>query len=76
MADPADQRDLVRLEAHARAAAVAEPAAGELTGDVRRLDGQPGRQPLDDHDEGTAVGLAGGEEAQHVATLPEGRRRT
>ena len=74
VADPAEQGDLVGLEAHARAAAEAEPAPGQLVGDVRRLDGQAGRQPLDDHDQGATVGFTGGQKAQHTATLPDGRR--
>ena len=64
--------DLVLLEAHARTAAVAEPAAGQLGLDVVDGDGQAGGQALDDHDEGRAVGLAGGQEAQHAANLPAG----
>ena len=75
MADAADQGDLVGLEAHARAAAVAEAAPGQLVGDVGGLDRQPGRQALDDHDQGAAVGLSGGQKAQHTATLPDGQRR-
>ncbi len=73
MADAADERDLVGLEAHARAAPVAEPAPGQFVGDVGRLDRQTGRQTFDDDDERTAVRLAGGQVAQHDATLPEGR---
>ena len=75
MADAADQRDLVGLEAHARATPVAEPAPGQFVGDVGGLDGQPGGQALDDDDEGSAVGLSGGQEAQHTATLPDDQRR-
>ena len=69
--DAAEEGDLVRLEAHARAAPVAQAAPGQLGGDVGRLDGQPGGQAFDDHDQGFAMGLAGGQEAQHVATLPD-----
>jgi hypothetical protein len=73
VADAAEQRDLVGLEAHARAAPVAEAAPCQLVGDVGCLDGQAGGQALDDDDEGFPVGFAGGQEAQHVATLPDAR---
>ena len=75
MPDAAHQRDLVRLEAHPGTAPVAEPAAGQLVGDVGGLDGQPGGQALDDHDQGATMGLSGGQKAQHTATLPDGHRR-
>ena len=65
VADAAEQRQLVDLEALARAAAVAEAAAGQLGLDVLDRDGQPGGQALDDHHERLPVRLAGGEEAQH-----------
>ncbi len=71
---PPSEGDLVGLEAHARAAAVAEASTGQLGGDVGGLDGQTGGQTLDDDDEGFAVGFAGGQEAQHVATLPDACR--
>ena len=64
MADAAEERDLVLLEAHAGPTAVAEPAPRQLVLDVLH-DGQPGGQALDDHDEGLAVGLAGGQVAEH-----------
>ena len=65
MADAADEGDLVLLEAHPRAPAVAQPAAGQLALHLLDRDRQPGRQPLDRHHEGAAVRLAGGEEAEH-----------
>ena len=65
MADPADQGDLVGLEAHPGAAAVARAATGQLAPDVLGGDGQAGGQPLDHHDEGLPVGLAGGQVPQH-----------
>ena len=69
VADPADERDLVGLEPHPGPAAVAEAAPGELAGDLRCRDRQPGRQALDDHHEGLAVGLSRGEEPEHRANL-------
>ena len=74
VADAADQGDLVGLEAHAGAAPVAEPAPGQLLGDVGGLDGQAGRQSLDHDDQGPAVRFSGGQEAQHRSTLPDGLR--
>ena len=76
VADAADQRDLVRLEAHARAAPVAEPAPGQLFADVGRLDRQAGGQSLDHDDEGLAMGFTRGQEAQHGSTLPDGLQRS
>ena len=55
MADATEQRDLVGLEAHPRTAAEAEAAASQLALHLFRRHGQPGRQPLDDDDEGRAV---------------------
>ena len=70
MADAAEQRELVGLEAHAGTAAVAEAAAGQLALDLLDRDGQAGGQALDDDDEGLAVGFAGGEEAEHPGMVP------
>ncbi len=76
VAHPTDDRDLVLLEAHARAAAVAEAPAGQLVADVVDGHRQAGRQTLDDDDEGAAVGLAGGEVPEHALTIPAVLRRT
>ena len=53
---------------------IAEPAAGQFDADLLDGDGQAGGQALDDDDQGLAVGLAGGEEAQHGPMLPGGCR--
>ena len=66
MAYAAEELELVLLEAHARAAAVAEAPPGELGGDVVDEDGQAGRQALDRDHQGRSVGLARRQEAQHV----------
>ena len=68
MPDAADQVQLVALEPLARPAAVAEAPAGELGGDVLDRHGQARGQSLDDHAEGLAVRLAGGQVAQHGAS--------
>ena len=70
VADAAEQLDLVLLELHPRAAAVAEPAAGEGLLDVRALDLDVGRQPFEDGDERRAVGLTGGHPTQHERIFP------
>ena len=73
MAHAAEQRHLVLLELHARAAPVAEPPAGEVPGDVFRGDGDPGGQPLQNGDQGGTVRLPGGYPAQHTRHPPTGR---
>ena len=70
VADAAEERQLVLLEAHPGPAAEAEPAPGQLGLDLLDGDRQPGGQALDDDDEGPAVGLAGGQEAEHGPNLP------
>ena len=72
MADPADDGDRVGLEPHARTPPVPETAPGELGVDGVDRDGEPGGEALDDDDEGLAVGLSGGQVAQHRANLPGG----
>jgi hypothetical protein len=69
MTDTPDEGDLVGLEAHPGPSPVAQAAAGQFLGDVGGLDGQPRRQTLDGDDQGSTVGLAGSQEAQHTATL-------
>ncbi len=63
---PADQGQPVLLEAHARTPAEPEAPAGQLGLDLLDRDRQAGGQALDDDDQALAVGLAGGEEAQHA----------
>ena len=62
----AEDLDLVLLEAHPGAPAVAEPAAGQLAAIVgaRQLD--PGGHALQDRDERRAVRLTCGQPAQHA----------
>ena len=69
MAHPAEQLDLVGLEAHARSAPVPEPPPGELGCDVVDEDGETRGQTLDDDHQGRAVGFARGQEAQHDVPL-------
>jgi hypothetical protein len=70
VADAREELHVVTLEAHAGAAAVAEATAGQLVGDGLDRDGKQGRETLDDDDQGLAVGLPGGEVAQHTARVP------
>ena len=69
MAHPAEELDVVALEAHAGTAAEAEATAGELVADLVDGDGQARRQALDHHREGGAVGLTGGQVTQHADDL-------
>ena len=65
MAHAAEELDVVALEAHPRAAAEAEAAAGELGADLVDGDREAGREPLDHDHQGGAVRLPGGQVAQH-----------
>ena len=65
----AEDRDLVLLERHPRAAAVAEPAARQRVGEVVGGDADAGRHPLEDRHQGGTVGLACSQPSEH------GRRR-
>ena len=73
VADAAQEGHLVLLEAHAGARG-RSPGAGGPARPLDVLDGhrQPGGQALEDHHEGLAVGLAGGQEAQHRPNLLAG----
>jgi hypothetical protein len=62
----AQELDLVALEGHPGAAAVPQPAAGQLVGDVVGGEPDTGRHRLDDPGQGGAVGLACGQPAQHA----------
>ena len=74
--DAADQGDLVLLELHPGAAAVAEPAPGQRVADV--VGGHPdvGGQPLEDRHQGRAVGLTRGQPAQSHGDSLSRRGRT
>ena len=73
MAHPAEELDVVALEAHAGAAAEAEAAAGELGADLVDGDGEAGREPFDHDHQGRAVRLPGSQVAQHEVSrlLPD-----
>ena len=66
MAQAADERHDVLLELHARAAPVAEAAAGKGVGDVLARDLDTGRKALDDAHEGRAVRLTCGQPTKHA----------
>ena len=55
MADATEEKDLVDLEALARTATKAEPAAAEFGLDVLCSHLEAGREPFDDDDEGLPV---------------------
>ena len=63
--DAAGQLHLVLLELHPGAAAVAEPAPGQLGADGGGVDADPGRQPLEDGHQRGPVRLTSGHPAQH-----------
>src|SRR5262249_62182266 len=65
VAKAAEQLQLVLLERHAGARAVAEPASRELGRDVVDQDGKAGGHPFDRDHEGRTVGLSRRQEAQH-----------
>ena len=60
MADAARHLDLVALDLHPPAAAVAELAAGKIAVERVAVELEAGRQPLDDAGQARAVRLAGG----------------
>lgn len=66
MAHPAEELEIVPLEAHPGAAAEAQAAAGELGAEGLDRHGEPGGEPLDDDHQGRSVRLPGGQEAQHA----------
>ena len=68
----AEQLDVVALEGHPRAAAVAEPTPRERVGEVVGRDRDPGGQPFEGGEQGRAVRLPRGQPAQHA---PNPRRR-
>ena len=72
---PAEELDLVLLELHPGAAAVAEAASRERVDDVLRRDLDVGGQTFEDGDQGRAVGLAGSEPTQHAGQSVTERSR-
>ncbi len=62
--------DLVALELHPGAAAVAEAAAGQLVGDVVGGDRQPGDHAFDHGHQSSAVGFTSSSPSQHESHLP------
>src|SRR5450631_405515 len=70
----AEEFDLIALERHARAAAVAGTAASECVGDLGGRRAHASGQPLEDGDERGAMRLASGQPAQHGRESPMDRR--
>ncbi len=68
MTDPAEQLDVVALEAHPRPTAEAQAPAGELGADLVDGDGEAGREPFDHDHQGRAVRFPGSQVAQHDPT--------
>jgi hypothetical protein len=65
VADTTQQGELVGLETHPWAAAVPEAPSGQFVRDVLSGDGKPGRETLDDDNEGFAMGLSASQETKH-----------
>ena len=70
---PGQDGDLVALELHPGPAAVAEPPAGQLVGDVVGGDGQPGDHAFDHSHQRSAVGFTSSCPSQHGSHLPTPR---
>ena len=65
VADAAEDRDHVLLKLHPRAAAVAEPAAGQRIGDLGAGEFNTGGHAFDNSDQGRAMGFSGSQPTQH-----------
>ena len=70
VAHPGQHGHRVALELHPRAAAVAEPAAGQLVGDVGGGDFHAGDHAFDHGHQRAAVRFPGGDPAQHPPIFP------
>ena len=68
--DPAEDLDVVALEAHPRPAAEPQPAPGQLVAELLDGDRKTRGEPFDHHGERGAVRFAGGQVAQHQVRLP------
>ena len=71
----AGELDLVLLELHPGAAAVAEPTPAEIARDIGGRHRDARRQAVQDGDEGRAVRLARSDPTQHAASLSEAATR-
>ena len=74
MTDAREEPDLVLLEAHSWTAAIAQAATDSSAPMSSTVTCNPAGKPLDDDDERLAVGLTGGQEAQHPSMVPVGHR--
>jgi len=70
VAYPGQHGDVVALELHPGAAAVAEATAGQLVGDLVGGDRQPGDHAFDHGHQRAAVGFTSSGPSQHVSHLP------
>ena len=74
--DPAEQLDVVPLEGHPGAAAMAEPAARQRVGDRAGGHLDAGGQALQGGEQGRSVRLSRGQPAQHAVILARSPPRT
>ena len=72
MPDTGDDGDLVGLEFHTRAAAVAESSTRKIRVEIGKSERQTRRHSLEDDNEGLAMGFTGGQITQHLFNLPAG----
>ena len=70
MTNASKDGDLIGLKLHAGATTKAESATSQLVSNLLDSDGQTRREPLDDDDEGLAMGFTGGQITQHRTNLP------
>ena len=70
MTNASKDGDLVSFKLHSGATTKAEPATSQLVSNLVDSDGQTRRKPLDDDDEGLAMGFTGGQITQHRSNLP------
>ena len=70
VANPGEDRHGVLLELHPGAAAITEPTAGQLSGEISGGQFHAGDHALDQRNQGAAVGFTGGGPSQHAMILP------
>jgi hypothetical protein len=73
--DPGQDGDLVLFEFHPRAAAVAQAAARQLSGDVLGGDPDTGNHAFDHRYQRAAVGFTSSRPSQHASHLPTSATR-
>ena len=70
MTNASKDGDLIGLKLHSGTTTKAESATSQLISNLVDSDGQTRRKPLDNDDEGLAMGFTGGQITKHQANLP------